>query len=92
MRSLRATFAGTVFTILADFYGTDNVPFTVTSDMLPGVTRSFDSFSAAALEVAWSRVYLGVHFWFDESAGMTIGDELGNTIYNQIMGPVASGR
>ena len=82
-----ATFAGTVFTVLADFYGTDNIPFTITSDMLPGVTRSYDSFSAASLEVAWSRVYLGVHFWFDESAGMSTGDALGNNIFNQIMGP-----
>jgi hypothetical protein len=77
-----ATFGGTVFTILADFYGTDNIHFSIGSDELPGVTRSFDSFSAAALENAWSRVYLGVHFWFDESAGLSIGDALGNNIYH----------
>ncbi len=80
-----ATFAGTVFTILADFYHTDNIHFTLTSDMLPGVTRSYDSFSAAATECAWSRVWLGVHFSFDSLEGLTIGDELGNNIYHQIM-------
>jgi len=84
-----ATFGGTVFTILADFYRTDNVHFTITSDQLPGVTRSFDSFSAASLENAWSRVYLGVHFWFDETGGISIGDSLGNHIFDRIMGPVA---
>jgi membrane-associated phospholipid phosphatase len=82
-----ATFGGTVFTILADFYGTDNIHFTIGSDELPGVTRSFNSFSAASLENAWSRVYLGVHFWFDESNALTIGDALGNNIFHQIMGP-----
>ncbi len=87
-----ATFGGTVFTILADFYGTDDIRFTVGSDMLPGVTRSFDSFSAAALENAWSRVYLGLHFWFDESEGLSISDDLGNTISHQIMAPSAPGR
>jgi len=87
-----ATFGGAVFTILADFYGTDNVHFTIGSDELPGVTRSFDSFSAASLENAWSRVWLGVHFWFDETAALTIGDALGNNIFHQIMGPSASDR
>ena len=65
-----ATFGGAVFTILADFYGTDDIHFTATSEMLPGVTRSFDSFSAAAMENAMSRVYLGVHFLFDSTAGL----------------------
>jgi membrane-associated phospholipid phosphatase len=87
-----ATFGGAVFTILADFYGTDKIRFTIGSDMLPGVTRSFDSFSAAALENAWSRVWLGVHFLFDSTEGLALGDSLGNDIYHEIMGPGASGR
>ena len=87
-----ATFGAAVFTILADFYGTDSIHFTVGSDELPGVTRSFDSFSAAALENAWSRVYVGVHFWFDESAGSSIGAALGNTLFHQIMTPSAAHR
>jgi hypothetical protein len=81
-----ATFGAAVFTMLADFYGTDNIHFTIGSDQLPGVTRSFDSFSAASLENAWSRIYLGIHFWFDESAGMTAGADVANTIFHQIMG------
>ena len=60
--------------------------------MLPGVTRSYDSFSAAALENAMSRVWLGVHFSFDCTEGLAIGDSLGNNIYHQIMGSPASGR
>jgi membrane-associated phospholipid phosphatase len=82
-----ATFGTAVFTILADFYGTDNIHFTIGSEELTGVTRSFASFSAAALENAWSRVYLGVHFWFDQTAGLAVGTGLGNTIFNQIMRP-----
>ncbi len=35
-----ATFGAALFTTLAEFYGTDNVHFTSTSDQLPGVTRS----------------------------------------------------
>jgi membrane-associated phospholipid phosphatase len=85
-----ATFGGAVFTILADFYGTDNLHFTIGSDMMPGVTRSFDSFSAAATENAWSRVWLGVHFSFDSTEGLAVGDSLGNSIYQQNMGSATS--
>src|SRR5262249_365776 len=34
--------------ILASFFGTDAIPFSVSYAGLPGVTRSYDSFSAAA--------------------------------------------
>jgi membrane-associated phospholipid phosphatase len=80
-----AVFGAAVFTTLADFYGTDHMHFTIGSDELPGVTRSFDTFSAAALENAWSRVYLGVHFWFDEAPGLSMGAAVGNNIFHQIM-------
>ncbi len=87
-----ATFGGAVFTVLADFYGTDHIHFTIGSDMLPGVTRSFDSFSAAALENAWSRVYLGVHFAFDSTEGLATGDAVGQAVFDQVMGTSARGR
>jgi hypothetical protein len=45
-----STFSGAASTVLALFYGTDHVPFTIGSDFLPGVTRRFGSFSAAAEE------------------------------------------
>ena len=77
-----ATFGAALFTILADFYGTDNLDFTLTSDLLPGVTRSFTSFSQASYENAVSRIYLGIHFWFDETAGMTMGKEIANDVYS----------
>jgi membrane-associated phospholipid phosphatase len=82
-----ATFGGALFTVLADFYGTDTMNFTLTSDELPGVTRSYTSFSQAALENAMSRVYLGVHYLFDSTNGINVGDAIGNTVYNTIMTP-----
>jgi hypothetical protein len=41
-------------------------------------TRSFDSFSAAAMECALSRVYLGIHFRYDSLEGNRLGREIGN--------------
>jgi hypothetical protein len=80
-----ATFGAALFQVLADFYGTDNVHFTLTSDELPGVTRSYDSFSAAAEENGMSRIYLGIHYVFDKTAGITAGDAIGNYVAKNLM-------
>jgi membrane-associated phospholipid phosphatase len=57
-----SAFSGAAATVLAKFYGTDNIPFSTGSDFLPGVVRSFIAFSAAAAEAAMSRLYGGIHF------------------------------
>jgi hypothetical protein len=80
-----ATFGGAVFTVLADFYHTDNIHFTIGSDELPGVTYSFNSFSAAMQQNAWSRVYMGVHYSFDATAGIAAGSAVGNDVFHSIM-------
>jgi membrane-associated phospholipid phosphatase len=82
-----ASFGQAMFTVLTDFYGTNNVHFTITSDELPGVTRSYTSFSQASLENDWSRIYLGLHFWFDETAGNAVGSAIGKNIYSNLMKP-----
>ena len=40
-----STFSGAAATVLAEFFGTDTIAFSSTSEGLPNVTRSFDSFS-----------------------------------------------
>ena len=63
--------------MLASVYGTDLVPFTVGSDGLPGVTRSFSRFSEAANEAAASRLYGGIHYRTANEDGLTAGVEIG---------------
>src|SRR5262249_16655740 len=46
-----STFSGAASTVLAQFLGSNNVPFTVGSDALPGVTRSYSNLSGAAEEI-----------------------------------------
>jgi PAP2 superfamily len=87
-----ATFGSALFTVLADFYGTDKIHFTLTSDEMPGVTRSYTSFSQASYENAISRIYLGIHFWSDETAGITAGAAVGNDIYATVMTPSRKSR
>jgi PAP2 superfamily len=72
-----SAFSAAAATLLALFYGTDEIPFTTGSDALPGVFRSFPSFGAAAVEAAVSRIYGGIHFRFASQDGLDAGFQIG---------------
>jgi hypothetical protein len=63
-------------TVLARVFGGDDDRFDVTSEVLPGVTRSFDRYSAAVDEAGLSRIYAGVHTRLDDVAGRALGREV----------------
>jgi hypothetical protein len=67
-----ATVSAAAASVLASRYG-DGTSFAVTSTALPGVQRSFTSFSAAAGEASMSRIYNGNHTRLDEDAGRQVG-------------------
>jgi hypothetical protein len=75
-----ATFGASVFTALKNFYGTDSVSYTLSSGEMPGITRSFDSFTEAAVENGRSRIYMGVHWDFDDIEGRALGDNIANWV------------
>jgi hypothetical protein len=74
-----SSFSGCAATVLASVFG-DKQGFSSTSDGLPGVTRSFTSFSSAAAEAGKSRIYGGIHWEFDNSAGLDSGRKIGQFI------------
>lgn len=88
-----ATFGAAHAAVMAEFFGTDNVTFTVGSEdpyfnALPShPDRTFTSFSQAAVENGISRVYLGVHYRMDatdgNAAGFALGHHVGRTILAQ---------
>lgn len=75
-----ATFGEAVFRSLEYFYGADDMSFMLTSDELPDVIRTFDSFSEASAEMARSRIYMGVHFDFDDIEGRALGGHIADWI------------
>ncbi|MBX3425611.1 MAG: vanadium-dependent haloperoxidase [Pirellulales bacterium] len=75
-----STFSAAAAAVLAAFFGTDDVPFTVGSDDIAMVTRSYDSFTAASLESGLSRIYGGIHFNFGNEGGRLSGTALGQYI------------
>ncbi|HJW68062.1 MAG TPA: vanadium-dependent haloperoxidase, partial [Candidatus Binatia bacterium] len=74
--------------VLSEFLGRDRLDFTVTSEVLPGVERSFTRFSAAAREAASSRVFAGVHFGFDLTAGRRLGRQVAKLVDGRLLLPV----
>lgn len=76
-----STFSASAARVLARVLHTDAIPFTTTSDGLPGVTRSFATFSAAAAEAGQSRIYGGIHWQFDNTAALAAGAQLADHVY-----------
>jgi hypothetical protein len=77
--------------ILASFFHNDHDSFAVASEVLPGVERSFTSFSAAADEASVSRIYAGQHFRFDQDAGQRLGRHVADYVLQYFLTPRASG-
>jgi len=70
-----STISQAAAAILTAFFGSGQ-PITVTSDNLPGITRSFASLQAAADEAGLSRIFAGQHTILDHQAGQTPGRQV----------------
>ncbi|MCM3902686.1 MAG: vanadium-dependent haloperoxidase [Pyrinomonadaceae bacterium] len=98
-----ATFGAALFQTLRNFYGTDSIRFTFVSDEFNGVTRdnqgnvrpliprSFRNLSEAEEENGQSRIYLGIHWAFDKTAGITQGRSIANYVFQNAFRPVHGG-
>lgn len=88
-----AGFGGSIFQFLRRFYGTDRLGFTFVSDEFNGITRgndgqirpymprSFSSLSQAEEENGQSRIYLGIHWAFDKTAGIKQGQQVADYVF-----------
>ena len=94
-----AGFGGALFQTLRPFYRTDAIAFTFVSDELDGVTldnqgnprpllpRSFGSLSQAEEENGQSRIYLGIHWNFDKTAGIAQGRAVADYVFEHAFRP-----
>lgn len=99
-----AGLGGALFQILRRFYGRDDVSFTFVSDELNGTTldnqgnirplmpRSFSSFSQAEEENGQSRIYLGIHWQFDKTAGIAQGKRVADYVFTHAFMPLRRNR
>jgi PAP2 superfamily/Dockerin type I domain len=94
-----STFSHAAAAVLTSLFG-DNVAFTDHAD--PGHTglwppsddtssiprRTFAGFRQAAEEAGRSRIYGGIHFSFDNTAGSTAGNQIGELTVSERLRPV----
>jgi hypothetical protein len=85
-----ATISEAGATVLDAFFRGDPQSLTVTSEVMPGTTRQFSSFDAAANEASASRIFAGVHTQLDENAGQQLGASVARFVLDD--GPLATER
>lgn len=73
--------------VLSSFFEMDGFAFKVTSEVLPGINRSFTSFSAAAEEATLSRIFAGQHFSFDLTNGQDLGQQVADFVVDNFLAP-----
>jgi len=71
--------------VLISFFRKDHFEFSVTSEVMPGVVRSFTSFSVAAEEATLSRIFAGVHFLFDLTSGQRLGSDVADFVVDNFL-------
>jgi hypothetical protein len=96
--SAHGTACAAAMTVLAETFG-DARHFTMSTPEVAAAgplspkitlnppTRSFDSFSGAAMECALSRVYLGIHFRYDSIEGNRLGHQIGGFVTAKLLRP-----
>jgi hypothetical protein len=77
--SAHSCVSGAATRVLSEYFG-ENTAFSVASDGMPGVVRSFSNFSAAIEEIKNARVFGGIHFRTACNDGQTLGENIGDYI------------
>jgi hypothetical protein len=69
--------------VLTEVFGA--IPFTDTGDKGTFTQRSFTNFQQAADEAGLSRIYGGIHYSFDNVAGLSTGRALGQFVVTNFL-------
>ncbi|MFD9903125.1 vanadium-dependent haloperoxidase [Streptomyces sp. NPDC059063] len=87
-----AAFAGAWAGVMKRYFGSDNISFSLTTEDPHATvkTRSYTSFSQAAKENADSRVYLGVHYPWDATDGLGLGEDIAEHVVTNKLKPIPS--
>ena len=71
--------------VLTSFFREHHFELSVTSEVMPGVDRSFASFPAAAEEATLSRMFAGQHFLFDLTTGQRLGSDVADFVVDNLL-------
>ena len=82
-----STFSAAGARILALFFGTDDIEFSVTSDGLPGAVRTYSKLTAAQEEAGMSRVWGGIHTMSDTLEAQKCGVKIADWTWSNALQP-----
>lgn len=94
--SAHGTACAAAMSAFTDIFG-ENYAFTMRNPLVDAAgpfspkirivppTRSFESFGAAASECGLSRLYLGIHFRYDATAGVKLGERIGRYVVDNYL-------
>jgi hypothetical protein len=85
--SAHLIFSSAAAGVLAAQFG-DDATFSIESVRLPGVIRTYTSFSSALDEITLARIYAGIHFRSACEDGRTMGTAIAQYVVEQLAQPV----
>lgn len=85
-------FSAAAAEVLAAVHGGDAFEFSLRSDGLFGVRRSYARFSQAAAEAGMSRIYGGIHFMSANVEGQACGRAVARYVMSQALVPISEAR
>ena len=76
--------------MLENFFGTDEVAFSITSNFPLAVrkTRTYSRFSDAAQDVVDARILLGIHFRTADEVARRQGKQVADWAFNRVLRPL----
>jgi hypothetical protein len=86
--------SGAATTMLANFFGTDKMSFTMTSNFVhpsglrPQNPRVYERFSDAAGDVVDARIFEGIHFRSADEVARRQGKQVANSVFSHYLRPV----
>ncbi|MEM8778700.1 MAG: hypothetical protein AAGF26_07495 [Cyanobacteria bacterium P01_G01_bin.49] len=83
-----ATFGAAAAEVLESVFG-DDFAIDITTPDIPGLTRSFDNFTQAAIENGDSRVFGGIHIISSSIDGLEAGQDIGQFVVDNALAPIA---
>jgi hypothetical protein len=84
--SAHSCASGAAAQILSSYFG-EHTFFSVSSDGMPGVVRTFSGFSAALEEIKNARVFGGIHFRTACNDGQALGMAVGDHVLRHALRP-----
>ena len=74
--------------VLRRLYSAGGHSITLSNPAVPGITLNYTTFAQITDDISDARVYGGIHFRFDQTAGARLGRAVGTSVYKHNLRPV----